>query len=238
MAEELGKIEKPPVSDFKKSRKLYFVPLILTIRGADAELNERINKYWEQVDSHLSNLEAKLGRGTLIFHELISVSGDEGLKMLEMVCEQSHRITKNRVEKGAHLQAIEDGESLMEYMDWSRCLAIGMQSQKAFNEVYERYTAAQKARNDIIARKIDEALLTDEIGILLLQEGHKVQFPEDIQLFYISPPELDELKRWLREREAALEKQEEQAPQEKPVQDEETEPKESTEIDEKPEFDK
>ncbi|MBN1367949.1 MAG: hypothetical protein JW967_08485 [Dehalococcoidales bacterium] len=208
MAEELGKIEKPPVAEFKESRKLYFVPLILTMRDADAELNERISKYWNQVESHLANLEAKLGRGTLIFHELISVSGDEGLKTLEMVCEQSYRIAKSRVEKGAHFQAIEDSEDLMEYMDWSRCLAIGMQSQKAFTDVYEKYAAAQKKRNETIARKIDEALLADEIGIVMLQEGHKVQFPADIQLFYISPPELDELKRWLREREAAAAKQE------------------------------
>jgi hypothetical protein len=211
MAEELGKIEKPSVEEFKKSRKLYFIPLILTMRDADGELNERINKYWEQVESHLANLEAKLGRGTLIFHELIAVSGDEGLKMLEMMCEQSHRIAKSRVEKGAHLQAIEDAETLMEYMDWSRCLAIGMQSQKAFTEIYEKYTAAQKQRNETIAKKIDEVLLDNEIGIIMLQEGHKVQFPEDIQLFYIPPPELDELKRWLREREEAAEKQEEQA---------------------------
>jgi Fe2+ transport system protein B len=210
MAEELGKIEKPSVEEFKKSRKLYFIPLILTMRDADGELNERINKYWEQVESHLANLEAKLGRGTLIFHELIAMSGDEGLKTLEMMCEQSHRIAKSRVEKGAHLQAIEDAETLMEYMDWSRCLAIGMQSQKAFTEIYEKYSAAQKQRNETIAKKIDEVLLDNEIGIIMLQEGHKVQFPEDIQLFYISPPELDELKRWLREREEAAEKQAEQ----------------------------
>ncbi len=208
MAEELGKVERPPVEEFKKGRKLYFIPLILSMREAEPELNARINKYWEQVEEHLANLEAKLGRGTLIFHELITVSGDEGLKTLEVVCEQSHRIAKSRVEKGAHLQAVEDGENLMEYMDWSRCLAIGLQSQKAFTEVYEKYAAAQKKRNETIAKKIDEVLLENEIGILLMQEGHQVQFPPDIQLFYISPPGLDELKRWLREREAAAEKKE------------------------------
>ena len=207
MAEELGKIEKPPAEEFKKGRKLYFIPLILSMRESEPELNTRIDKYWEQVEEHLTNLEAKLGRGTLIFHELITVSGDEGLKTLEMVCKQSHRIAKSRVEKGAHLQAVEDGENLMEYMDWSRCLAIGMQSQKAFTEVYEKYAAAQKKRNETIAKKIDEVLLENEIGILLMQEGHQVVFPPDIQLFYISPPGLDELKRWLREREAAEKKE-------------------------------
>ena len=97
----------------------------------------------------------------------------------------------------------------MEYMDWSRCLAIGLQSQKAFSEVYEKYSAAQKERNETIAKKIDEVLLENETGILLMQEGHHVQFPADLQIFYISPPALDELKRWLREREAPVEKKEE-----------------------------
>ncbi len=216
MPEELGKIEKPPAEGFKKGRKLYFIPLILSMRESDPELNEKINKYWEQVEEHLSNLEAKLGRGTLIFHELIAVSGEEGLKTLEMVCEQSHRISKKRVEKGAHLQAIEDAESLMEYMDWSRCLSIGLQSQKAFTDVYEKYAASKKKRNEAVAKKIDEILLENEIGILLLQEGHEVPLPPDIQLFYISPPGLDELKRWLREREAAAEKKEELEKKEEP----------------------
>jgi Fe2+ transport system protein B len=208
MSEELGKIEKPPVEGFKKGRKLYFIPLVLSGRDADADLNERINKYWEQAETHLTNLEAKLGRVMLIFHELIAVSGDEGLKTLEMVCEPSYRIAKSRMEKGAHLQAVEDSDNLMEYMDWSRCLAIGLQSQKAFSEVYEKYTAAQKKRNETIAQKIDEVLLENEAGILLMQEGHHVQFPADIQIFYVSPPGLDELKRWLREHEAAAEKKE------------------------------
>jgi len=36
-----------------------------------------------------------------------------------------------------------------------------------------------------------------------MREGHQVNFPPDIQLFYVAPPALDELKRWLREREQA-----------------------------------
>ena len=34
-----------------------------------------------------------------------------------------------------------------------------------------------------------------------MRENHQVQFPADIQVFYISPPALDDIKRWLRERE-------------------------------------
>jgi hypothetical protein len=34
-----------------------------------------------------------------------------------------------------------------------------------------------------------------------MRENHQVQFPPDVQVFYIAPPALDEIRRWLRERE-------------------------------------
>jgi hypothetical protein len=33
-----------------------------------------------------------------------------------------------------------------------------------------------------------------------MREGHQVQFPSDIQVFYVAPPSLDEIKRWLKEK--------------------------------------
>ena len=52
-----------------------------------------------------------------------------------------------------------------------------------------------------MAHQIDDALKSGDAGILFLREGHQVQFPPDIRVFYIAPPALDEIKRWLRERE-------------------------------------
>ncbi|MFC2039538.1 hypothetical protein ACFLST_01990 [Chloroflexota bacterium] len=53
-----------------------------------------------------------------------------------------------------------------------------------------------------MAGQIDKTLKSGEAGILLMREGHQVQFPSDIQVFYVAPPALDEIQRWLREREA------------------------------------
>jgi hypothetical protein len=36
-----------------------------------------------------------------------------------------------------------------------------------------------------------------EAGILFIQENHQVQFPSDLQVFYVSPPGLDAIKRWI-----------------------------------------
>jgi hypothetical protein len=104
-------------------------------------------------------------------------------------------------------------------MDWSRCLAIGLQSQKVFTTAYQSYTELSKKRNEHIARRIDETLKADEIGILFMREGHEVQFPEDIQVFYIAPPALDDIRRWLRDREAGAPPPEKQ-PEEKEAKQE------------------
>ena len=206
MTEELGKIERPAAEDFKKGRKIYFVPLVLSGGEADIELDLKVGKYWEQVEAQLVNLEGKLGKVTCVFHELVAVGGEEGIKQITAICQDSSRVTKSRVEKGAVVKALEEADLLFEFMDWGRCLGVGLQSQKVFSTVYEAYATSQKQRNETIAKKIDEGLGSDETGILMMREGHKIQFAPDIQIFYIAPPGLDELRRWLRERDEEAEK--------------------------------
>ena len=83
-------------------------------------------------------------------------------------------------------------------MDWSRCLVVGLQNHKVLEKVYESYIESGKNREEFISKRIDETLKTDEIGILFMREGCKVKFPSEVEVFYISPPALDEIKRWLR----------------------------------------
>ncbi len=202
MSEELGKIEKPPAQEFKARRKLYFVPLIYSGKESPAEYLEKFNRYWNQVETQMSNLELKLGRVDKIYHELIPVGGDDGFKAIEELNDKSYQIVKNRLEKSDLLEAVEEGELLTEFMDWSICLAVGLQNQKVVTKIYQFYTEASQKRNEHIARQIDETLKEDETGVLFMREGHQVQFPSDIQVFYVAPPALDEIKRWLRDREA------------------------------------
>ena len=202
MSEELGKIEKPSAEVFKRGRKLYFIPLIHGGREPPADYLEKFNNYWNQVENQVNGLELKLGQVNRIYHELIPVSGEDGLKVIKDLNDKSYQIIKNRLDKGAQLEATEESELLTEFMDWSRCLAIGLQNQKVIIKLYESYTEASKKRNEHIAKHIDETLKGVEIGVLFMREGHQVQFPSDIQVFYIAPPALDEIKRWLRDREA------------------------------------
>jgi len=199
MAEELGKIEKPAASDYRKGRKLYFVPLIYGSKESPADYLEKCNKYWKQAEDHISDLELKLGIAARIYHELIPSSGEEGLKALKVLNEKSYQVVQGRVQKGSQLEAVEDGDLLTEFMDWSRCLAIDLQNQKVLTKVYESYAETGKKRNEFIARHIDETLKAEESGILFMREGYQVQFPSEIEVFYVAPPALDEINRWLRD---------------------------------------
>jgi hypothetical protein len=207
MAEELGKIEKPPVASFKKGRKLYFVPLIYSGQDLPEDYLVKFNKYWEQVEKQVAELAQKLGEVNRIYHELIAASGEDGMKTIAGLSEKSHKIARVCLEKQAQLEAVEDNDILTEFMDWSRCLIIGLQNPKVVSRVYDAYIEAGKKRNEYIARKIDETLRENEIGLLLMRENHQVQFPPDIQVFYVAPPALDEIKRWLREHENKSDKE-------------------------------
>ena len=214
MSQELGKIEKPSAEKYQSARKLFFVPLIFSPRDIQGEIFEKVFKYWDQVEVQLTNLELKLGVVKKVYHELVPVGGDEGSKVIEELNSTSYGIVKARLDKGAELEPLEDADLLTESMDWTKCLAVGLQNQKVFDQVYESYTQAHKKRNEHIAKMIDETLKGGEAGVLLMREGHQVQFPADIEVFYVSPPELDEIKRWLRTREMEEEKTEAGNPEE------------------------
>lgn len=199
MSDELGKIERPEAGGFKQGRKLYFVPLVFSPMEPDEKFQKLFNRYWDEAAAHLKSLQEKLAPAKKIYHELIAEEGENALKLIERLNSGSFRIVKEDVAKGGAIVAVEDAELLEEFMDWGRCLATGLHSKTVFNLAYESYVKAQEKRNGYIAKKVDSTLASDEAGIFIMREGHHVQFPSDIQVFYVSPPALDEIRRWERE---------------------------------------
>ena len=199
MSEELGRIEKPPVEEFESGRKIFFVPLIFSDKGSPADYTEIYNRYWEQVDSQISNLETKLGNIKHIYHELVPESGDEGLQSIQRLSPGSYQLIQKKVEKGSTLDPIENEESLKELMDWSRCLSMGLQSQNAYNTIYKFYTEASNKRSADVLKIINDSLKDDDSALLVMSEGYHIQFPNDIKVIYVSPPALNDIKRWVRE---------------------------------------
>jgi hypothetical protein len=207
MAEELGKIEKPAVEGFKGTRKLFFVPLLISEKDLPLEIAVKIDHYWDEITAQLANLESKLGPVKRIYHELVAESGDEGMKTLKELNTGSLALVQAYLDKGAVLEAVEDNAILAELMDWSRCLSLNLQSQSVFTRIFQSYNEANKKRNETITKRLNDNLKENEIGLLIMAEGHQVQYPQDIQLIYVSPPSLDEIKRWLRDNEEKLRKE-------------------------------
>ncbi|MDP2718485.1 MAG: hypothetical protein Q8P44_01425 [Dehalococcoidia bacterium] len=202
MGEELSKIEKPLVENYREKRKLYFVPLLFTPKELPDDFKELIDRYWEQVQAQLVNLEEKMGKVNAVFHELVAAGGEEGVESIEQLNPSSYKLAKSIVDGGAELCALEDPEILTEFMDWMKCLTIGLQNKSVMDRVFEFYTESFNKRNNHIAVKIDETLKEKQTGILFMREGHNIQFSGDIELFYVSPPGLDEIKRWMRQQES------------------------------------
>lgn len=196
---ELGKIEKPSVEDSRKGKKLYFVPLLFSSEKAPEEYKKKVSVYWQQVEEQLTKLEGQLGSIKRIYHESIVQSGEDGLKMLENLSPGSYQVVKNKCESDAVLEAFENKELLEETIDWERCIFSGLISQKVAKQVSESYFETSKKRSEFLSKQITETLKEDEVGLLFIQEEHKLQFAGDIKVFSIFPPALDEIHRWLRE---------------------------------------
>jgi len=213
MAQELGKINKPEANSFKGGRKLLLVPLIYSYKDAPPDYTEKYELYWKQVAEHVVNLEAKIGTISQVYHESISLGGDDGLKIIEKLNPESCQIARQKCQNGAKLEVIEDKELAEETIDWERCLFIGFLSDKVARKVSEFYIEASRRRHEQISKKIDEMLKADETAILFIREGHAVQFPQDIEVFSVAPPALDEIRRWLRDRTAAKESEADSQPE-------------------------
>jgi len=193
MSESLGKMDKPEVSQFKNGRKLFLVPLIVLPPSTDPSHKALIDKYWREVSEHVANLESKLSQTKYVFHEL--VPSEDSINQLEKMMVGTYQLVKSQIEKGATLCSIEDDEIMQEFLDWNMCLSLRLHSHKVFTKIYDAFQEVVLRRNESIAKRIDDALESEAVGVLFLREGHRVQFPSDIQVFYIAPPSLDVLRR-------------------------------------------
>lgn len=199
MAEILGKVEKPAAQKFLGMRKLFLVPLVFSGKEAPEDYREKVALFWRQADEQLDSLEKRIGRVKKIYHESLTLGGDGGLKLVEQINGAGCPLIKKRCAQGAELVATEDMDLFAQSLDWGNCLRVVM-SQAVFQRVSEFYREASERRFEYISRRIADTLGEQEAGVLFITEGHSVQFPPTIQVFYVSPPALDDIHRWFRER--------------------------------------
>jgi hypothetical protein len=199
VSSELGRLEKPPADQYKAERKIYLVPLVFGPRQPSAEFAAMYGRFWSGAREHLLKLEQSMGPIARVYHEGIGLSGEEGLALVEELNDKSASIARGKVEAGATFEALEDQELVAESLDWQRCLMVGLESRKAMEYVWSAHTEAMKKRYETMAQRIAISLQEEEAGLLFISEDHRLQFPPDARVFYVSPPALDEIHRWLRD---------------------------------------
>ena len=196
MAQELGRIQRPLAESFKGKRKLLLVPTIYGPPVDEEEAVKILDKYWVQVQSHVASMEISLGQIKHVYHQALTEGGPEGLQLLEKVDPKSHGFVKERCEAGATLEPTEDGHLLAKALDLQRCLTIPLTSEKVVRQLHDWFSESTRQRYEYIASQIDQTLGEDESGLLLIHERHGVQFPQDMEVFHVAPPPLDEYRRW------------------------------------------
>ena len=200
----IGKIEKLSVGHFRKpGKKLYLVPLLIPVDKSEKSVPEdyptKVETYWREVKNRIGDLQAKLGGINKIYHELIDVGGKKGFEAIKSLSKKSYQITRTLSQKGAALEAVEDGDLVRESMDWARCLAIYPQSERALRKISQFYVEVMQKRDAYITKRIDDTLKDNEIGILFIRENNNLKFPSDIEIFRVQPSVLDDIHRCLRD---------------------------------------
>jgi len=196
---ELGRVERPEAEPFRAQRKLYLVPLVYSPKEPPSDYVATLARYWGGVREHVRRLEERIGAVRRVYHESVPVAGAEGLKLAQQLNARAHEIAGQKVEAGATFEALEDSELLAETVDWQRCLMVGLSSQKVASQVWTSYREASQRRYEHMAKRLDETLGPGEAGLLFILEEHSLQFPASIQVFYVAPPALDEVHRWVRD---------------------------------------
>jgi hypothetical protein len=188
---------KPDARQYEGNRKLFLVPVYLLGPDAPEEGQRLLEQYWSEVRGHVDNLERSLGKVVRVYHEAVFTGGDEGMAMVEAMNPKGYSFVQAICQSGATLEAAEDGDLVHESSDWQRCISVGLMSQKVLTFAMEGFQEATRLRYERLGKGIDETLKGSESGILFIREDHRVQFPSDIQVFYVAPPALDALKRWI-----------------------------------------
>ena len=193
----LSHIPRPSASSYQGKKNLFLVPNYVAAPGIPNEGQVLIEKYWSEVRDSIGNLERSLGAVSKVYHEMICAEGDEGLQHLEVLNPTACTLVRAMCQSTATMRPLEDGELVAEHSDWQRILTMGPASQKVLQASLEGYQETLAGRYRGIADRITDDLDVGDCAVLFIREDHQIQFPTEVQVFYVAPPSLDALKRWL-----------------------------------------
>lgn len=159
---------------------------------------EKSSAYWQSARQHVNRQEATLGPVVRVFAEGVMGHGEDAMVALRQANPGMHRFVKSFNDVGATLAPFEDAELLQETVDWTQCLNIQPRSEKVRDMLLEQYSAAIQARGAHLEAALDASIGTGEVALIMVSSDN-IPLPTNLERYLVSPPELDQLDRWLRE---------------------------------------
>lgn len=159
---------------------------------------ERANSYWDAARDQISRQEATLGAVRKVFAEGVAGHGLDGMLVAQRANPGLHRFLKALADDGATLAPFEDAELFQEVVEWSQCVGTEPRSESVRKVVIEHYHSALEARNAHLSAVLEAGIEPGET-VVVLAHSDGLPLPSDVERYLISPPELDQLDRWLRE---------------------------------------
>lgn len=208
---EIGRIEKPPLESFAGKRKLYVVRNVYLPENQSDEYKGLFHKYWDDVLLQLEKIEAA-GKIRKIFCEHIFSAEKDALDAFARLNERAVQLIRKKVGEGVGLLPLEKKEIYGPLLDWRNCLQV-VATEEVFEQVLVFYNGLLHKRFLYILDLIEENLAEGEAGLLIVREEDRarLQLPEDIEVFFVTPSSYDDIVKWIRKELKALKEKEEDA---------------------------
>lgn len=202
---EIGKVNKPDAAAYRNKKKIYFIRNLYLPQNSTDKYREIFNRYWNQVDEHLGKLEAA-GKVSKIFCESIYMSGEESMKVLNAMNMRLEQIVQKKIEAGGEFLPLEDKDIFGAYVDLNNCLML-VRTPRVYEILHKYFKEVVKERFAYIKTVLQEKIGDGEAAMLIMRDGDRefLDLPDDIELFFITPPAYDELLHFIQDRDSGKE---------------------------------
>ena len=178
------------------ARTLFIVRLVQPFPGLEG-YDAMLSNYWSAVKTQLERHAISSGPIKQVFIETVTGRGEDAIVQVQQANPQACTLVRSLVADGAVVEQFEDEELLAELIDWGQCASQNLMSQKVRNVVASGHAEATGQRDEHLKKRLNDAIGADDAAVLFAV-SEQVPVPDRMERFIVSPPELDQLERWLR----------------------------------------
>ena len=178
------------------TRSLLIVRMVQPFPGLEG-YDAVLTNYWAAVKAQLDRHATSSGLIRRVFVETVTGRGEDAMVQLQQINPQAASLVRAMVASGSSVEEFEDSELLGELIDWGQCASQNLVSEKVRRAVMNGQNEAAGARDEHLKKRLNDAIGDDETA-LVLAVSEQVPIPDRVERFIVSPPELDQLERWLR----------------------------------------